>query len=202
MTMETYITNRGLTAWSLAAALCILAPQTLPGQTTVPDRQITFNGRVLTTEQMQKLEVVERYVLGARLHDGNYWYDNRSGAVGFWNGPGMAQFPAGLGLGGIMPANCSGGATRVFVNGRALHPLDVAALSRLGPVMPGRYWVDANGDFGFENGPRMGNLFALARQANRPAQRCITCGMYSPGDMIVNPGGATDTSTGNSAYPR
>ena len=67
--------------------------------------------------------------------------------------------------GGPMPANCSGGGTRVFVNGRELHPQEVAVLSQLGSVTPGCYWMDSNGNFGYE--PQLGNLYVLARQRNR-----------------------------------
>jgi hypothetical protein len=144
----------------------------------------------LTREQFTKLEMMERSY-GARLPDGSYWYDNRSGVMGAWNGPGVVVLPAGLGWGGAMPANCSGGGTRVFVNGRELHPVDVAALSQLGPVYPGRYWVDSNGDYGYENGPRTGNLVALAMAARGQARGQHR--VYSPGELsgvIVNSAGA------------
>jgi hypothetical protein len=57
--------------------------------------------------------------------------------------------------------------TGVFVNGRELHPLDVIGLQGLiGQVWPGRWWVDAQGNYGVEGGPTLGNLMVLAR-ANR-----------------------------------
>jgi hypothetical protein len=150
------------------------------GQANAPARKLTFNGRPLTREQQVKLETMER-AYGARLPDAAYWYDNRSGAMGAWNGPGVV----------VLPANCSGGGTRVFVNGRELHPIDVAVLSQLGPVYPGRYWVDSNGDYGYENGPRTGNLVALAMAARGQAQGQRR--VYSPGELsgvIVNSAGA------------
>jgi hypothetical protein len=33
----------------------------------------------------------------------------------------------------------------------------------VGQVWPGRWWVDAQGNFGLEGGPPVGNLVALAR---------------------------------------
>ena len=117
-------------------------------------RKITFNGRALTRGQLLKLKALEQSYK-ARLPDGRYWYDNRSGLMGLWNGPATAALPAGLGFGGVIPANASGGNTQVFVNGRELHPLDVA---RLQPVYPGRYWLEANGDWGLEGGAKLGNL--------------------------------------------
>src|SRR5689334_646738 len=76
-------------------------------------RNLQFNGRLLTPQQESRLEVLER-LYGVRLPDGAYWYDNRCGALGFWGGPAAAVIPAGLGFGGPMPANASGGGTGVF----------------------------------------------------------------------------------------
>src|SRR5258708_40190754 len=97
-----------------------------------PARRVRFNGRLLAPDQMVRLEQIER-VSGVRLPDGDFWYDNRSGAAGFWNGPAAAALPPGLELGGSMPPNCSGGNTGVFVNGRVMHPPDFASLMQLGP---------------------------------------------------------------------
>ena len=72
---------------------------------------------------------------------------------------------AGLSLGGPLPADISGGGTGVFVNGRELHPLDVMQLSSLVNVAAGRYWVDAQGNAGYEGGPALVNLYSLARAA-------------------------------------
>lgn len=75
---------------------------------------------------------------------------------------------AGLPLGGKLPANISGGGTGVFINGRELHPLDVQALQSLvGQLLPGRYWLDAQGYAGYEGGPAIANLQQLAQQLYR-----------------------------------
>jgi hypothetical protein len=76
--------------------------------------------------------------------------------------------PAGLDLGGPLPASASGGGdgrlTGVFINGRELHPADVAGLRQLvGQVWPGRWFVDAQGNYGPAGGPVWGNLVQLAR---------------------------------------
>ena len=181
------------------AAGVLLFGSVLFGEQT--DRKVTINGVALDGARRAILEQVER-AYGFRLPDAPFWYDKRSGAIGLWNGPGLGQIPAGLDVGGPMPANCSGGGTRVFVNGRELHPYDVAVLSQLGQVLPGRYFVEANGNFGFERGPAMGNLFLLAQRAGRQQPRkSILSGMYSHGDMIVNSAGAVDSKTGASFYP-
>jgi hypothetical protein len=69
-----------------------------------------------------------------------------------------AYLPAGPGLGGPVP-----GGTGVFVNGRELPPPDVQRLAALvGPIPPGRYWIDAQGNAGPEGGPATVNLAQLA----------------------------------------
>ena len=50
------------------------------GQTSAvgnPGRQLTFNGKVLSPEQQQRLEALERS-LGIRLPDNHYWFDGAS----------------------------------------------------------------------------------------------------------------------------
>ena len=129
-------------------------------------RAVKFNGRSLTAPQLRTLEQLERSL--GKLEDGAYWYDARTGAAGRWGGPTLTFLPAGLDLGGPLPAEASGGGsgqlTAVFINGRELHPVDVAMMQQLvGQVWPGRWWVDGQGNFGLEGGPPMGNLVALAR---------------------------------------
>jgi hypothetical protein len=141
----------------LILVLTVMASSLAYGQ-----RHITFNGKPLTAEQEKRLEAVEREH-GVRLPDRDYWYDNRSGAAGLWQGPTLGALPAGLELGGPMPANCSGRGTGVFVNGRELPPTDVLTLTQLTLLAPGRYWVDAAGNFGFEGRPVLVNLMDLAR---------------------------------------
>src|SRR6185437_12209108 len=170
-----------------AAMLAALGLTMVSGQ--APARKITFNGKNLTQDQTAVMNRLEQ-VAGVRLPDGACWYDNRSGAMGMWNGPAAAILPAGLGWGGAMPANCSGGLTTVFVNGRALHPMDVASLSQFGPVYPGRYWLDAQGYYGFEGGPALGNLIAAASQAGARSQQQHRTFSDSELGVIINPAGA------------
>lgn len=162
--------------------LTVAASGLVWGQTAAPQsRHITFNGKPLTADQEKRLEAVEREH-GVRLPDRDYWYDNRSGAAGLWQGPTVGALPAGLELGGPMPANCSGKGTGVFVNGRELHPADVVTLTQFTLVAPGRYWLDANGNFGFEGGPALTNLIARAgvsqgRQSGGQGR------FYAPGEL-------------------
>src|SRR5215470_3159647 len=140
-------------------------------------RRLTFNGRPATARDLAVVQKLEAS-WGQRLNDGDYWYDNRSGAAGTWGGPATAILPAGLGLGGALPANASGGGTGVFVNGRELHPIDLERLQALvGPVPRGRYWVDAQGNAGPEGKPATINLVrAAGQQGNGPRPPDGQCG--------------------------
>ena len=137
-----------------------------PAKKPAATRKVRVNNRLLGASELATLERLERGV--GRLDDGAYWYDPRTGASGRWGGPALAFLPPGLALGGPLPAEASGGGqgtlTGVFVNGRELHPVDVLGLQQLiGQVWPGRWWVDAQGNYGLEGGPPLGNLMLLAR---------------------------------------
>ena len=96
---------------------------------------------------------------------GRYWYDPMSGGWGLAGGPTLGFTIAGLPIGGPLPADISGGTTGVFVNGRQLPVQDLVGLQALaGPVAPGRYFIDQQGNAGFEGGPPMVNLRTLAIQ--------------------------------------
>jgi hypothetical protein len=153
----------------LLASPLVAAEEAAAKKQARPTRKVRFNGRLLGSSELATLERLERGV--GRLDDGAYWYDPRTGASGRWGGPTLAFLSPGLTLGGPLPADASGGGqgmlTGVFINGRELHPLDVLGLQQLiGQVLPGRWWVDAQGNYGLEGGPPLGNLMVLA-QANR-----------------------------------
>jgi hypothetical protein len=128
-----------------------------------PAGDIVVNGTKMTPAQVTKFEQTFRI----RMMAGRYWYDARCGAWGMQGGPCVGFLPAGLDLGGPLAADASGGmATGVFINGRQLHPQDVAALQQMTPVYPGRYWVDATGNCGIEGSPvPLVNLVQLAQAA-------------------------------------
>ena len=139
-----------------------------PGQTAQPStpgnqaeqKQVVFNGRALTARQLQEVETLYR----TKAHPGNYWYDSKSGLYGAV-GSGAAGFMyPGHDL-GPLAADASGGNTGVFINGRNVTMQEGQILSYLAgvQVMPGRYWLDAAGNAGYENNPvPVGNLFAAA----------------------------------------
>lgn len=117
-------------------------------------RRVIVNGNRLTAQELNRLEG------GAPvIPDGEYWYDNRSGMAGTVGGPTEAYLAPGLNLGGSLDPNASGGGTNVAFNGRYLHPIDLAGLEMyFGAINPGRYWIDGQGNYGFENQGKMGNL--------------------------------------------
>jgi hypothetical protein len=120
-------------------------------------RRVIINGVQLSDQELA--------ATGVPIPDGAYWYDAVCGAWGYQGGPCAGFTAPGLRVGGPLRADASNGNTGVFVNGRHLHMQDVMALQRLGPVLPGRYWVDAQGNCGFEGGPAFVNLRAAAAQA-------------------------------------
>ncbi|MBI5364181.1 MAG: hypothetical protein HZA53_13455 [Planctomycetes bacterium] len=134
--------------------------------TPVEKRHVIVNGTELDSKALVELDAVAR----TRVPDGDYWYDARCGACGAKGGPTAAFLPASLKLGAALRADASGGGTgmvtSVFVNGRELHVADYQALSRLGQILPGRYWLDANGNWGVEGTEiPLGNLVQAASAA-------------------------------------
>ena len=124
------------------------------GATSSSGRNVSFNGVRLEDATLQKLEGPTPVI-----PDGDYWYDNRSGMAGTIGGPTEAYLAPGLELGGRLSPQASGGATQVALNGRYLHPIDLAGLQYyFGYIAPGRYWMDGNGDYGNEGGPKQGNI--------------------------------------------
>ncbi len=101
------------------------------------------------------------------IQDGSYWYDNYNGAWGLEGGPTLGFALPFMQLGGDLKSDASNGSTRVFVNGRELHYQDVAALQKIIDVVPGRFWLDAQGNGGYEGKPATFNLKYLARKNGR-----------------------------------
>jgi hypothetical protein len=119
--------------------------------------EVVINGIPLDETSREALE--RGY--GVPIQPGRYWYDAVSGVWGLEGGPGAGQIHPGLPLGGPLQRGASRGKSGVIVNGRELHALDVAALKRCLAVIPGRYWVLANGIGGAEGGPAQFNLAVL-----------------------------------------
>ena len=157
---------------------------------------VFVNGTPLPTEKRRALE----QAYGVPIQAGRYWYDAVSGVWGLDGGPAQGQIHPNLQLGGPLRADASKGNTRVFVNGRELHLMDVMALRRCTPVIPGRYWVLANGIGGYEGGPPSFNLAALCSAATggggKSSMRCdnygggqFNCGNSRTGIGVIGEGG-------------
>lgn len=129
-------------------------------------KSISINGTLLTAAEIQAIE--QQY--GVQLVEGRYWYDRNCGAWGIEGGPTMGFVMPGISVGGQLQANASGGNTNVFINGRELHYQDVLGLQQLGPVLPGRYWVDAYWNCGYEGGPALFNIALLMRARSSGSQ--------------------------------
>lgn len=144
-----------------ALAACVLPPGPSGGTPPEGAGAVIVNRQAVATTMRARLETAYR----TRLLPGRYWYDAATGWWGTEGGPTIGLVHAGLPLGGALRADASGGSSRVFINGRQLHTMEVLYLRTLGPVWPGRYWADAWGNVGFE-GQRLpfANLYALAQQ--------------------------------------
>jgi hypothetical protein len=160
------------------------------------DGDVVVNRQALDSTTRQTLE----QAYGVPITPGRYWYDTVSGVWGLEGGPAAGQIHPGLRLGGPLRQDASNGHTGVVVNGRELHHLDVAALQRCTPVIPGRYGVLANGVGGPEHGPATFNLAALcgARHgaAGGSSMRCdnygggqFNCSNQRTGIGMISEGG-------------
>lgn len=176
------------------------------GGDSASGRNVTFNGVRLDDATLAQLEGPTPVI-----PDGDYWYDNRSGMAGTVGGPTEAYLAAGLNLGGQLSAQASGGGTQVVLNGRHLHPIDLAGLQYyFGYIAPGRYWMDGNGDYGFEGGPKAGNIvediamiemIAGAYQAQMQQQLMQQVQSYGgQGGYYGNDGGYYGQGGGSSVY--
>ena len=158
------------------------SPSSRPG-----GRTVLVNRKPLREEEIRAFETQFQ----VRVLDGKYWYDPACGAWGLDGGPCVGFLPANLALGGPLPADASGGGTGVFVNGRELHPMDVTALQRITVVQPGRFWVDAIGNCGYEGNPQpIVNLVQLANAA-----RTASGGAYHSRSDITGIGSGGDGKT-------
>jgi hypothetical protein len=182
------------------SALIIAGSVLGPSHVSAQGRRVVVNAVRLPDAEVQGLERQYRISLA----DGDYWYDKRSGAWGMRRGPTVGFTVPGLQLGGQLRADASAGNTGVFINGRELHQNDVIALMQLGPVYQGRYWVDGQGYFGVEGGPALGNLWLLARAAQRSggAQTTYTrsgsmFGSDGNGCLVFNDPGSGTSYTGS-----
>src|SRR5262245_12351599 len=155
---ERHVFRRTGAAPAVAAPSPAPPPRTKPATSGGNGRNVFVNDVRLSDADLARIEQAYR----VRIIDANYWYDRATGAWGIKGGQTRGFILPGLPIGGELKADASGGGTHVFINGRELHPLDVAGLQRCTQVvLPGRYWVGADGTGGREGGPPYFNLVAL-----------------------------------------
>jgi len=115
---------------------------------------VYVNGMPVGPARLQALQQRLGIPPGPSIPAGRYWYDPYSGLWGLEGGPALGQIYANLNLGGPLQSDASRGSTGVFINGRQIHRQEAAYLQKLfGYVIPGRYWLNAQGIGGAEGGP-------------------------------------------------
>jgi hypothetical protein len=147
--------NRAAMRSILKPSLAVLVFAVACSTAWADEQVVIVNGMQLPNTAVIALQLAYRTVIPS----GRYWYDAASGLWGREGQPLAGQMHAGLQIGGDLQANASSGDTDVYVNGRRLPRAELMALQQLvGPVRPGRYWLDAYGNAGFEGGPPLVNL--------------------------------------------
>lgn len=123
---------------------------------------VIINDITLSNEQIKELE----RIYGIQPQPGSYWYDTKSGLYGVMGYSAYGFMYPGHNLGRLR-RDASGGNTNVVVNGRELHQSEWAVWSYiLGYwIQPGNYWLDEQGNAGYEGNPLpVVNLYSAASQ--------------------------------------
>ncbi len=128
-----------------------------PGKGTV-----SINGAALSTAQIADIEKT----YGVRPKPGSYWYDAKSGLYGVvgYSAYGYMQPNHHFGK---MKSDVSKGNTGVFINGREIQQSEFTVWSYMvgAWIQPGKYWLDHQGNAGYEGNPAaVTNLFVSAKQ--------------------------------------
>jgi hypothetical protein len=97
---------------------------------------------------------------------GEYWYDQRSGLYGVVGCPAFGFMLPGHELGSLA-SDASAGETSVFVNDRELPQTEWLVRSYVlgAPIQIGSYWLDGDGNAGYEGSAvPLVNLYLAAQQ--------------------------------------
>jgi hypothetical protein len=114
--------------------------------------------------EAEVVALAQRY--GVRPLPGRYWYDARSGLYGAVGYPAYGFMRPGHDF-GTLDRWASAGDTGILINGRALPQAEWLVWSQLLGywIQPGAYWLDHEGNAGYEGNPYpVVNLYAAARQ--------------------------------------
>lgn len=123
--------------------------------------RVVINGRTLPAAELAEFVRVYRVEPVA----GDYWYDAKSGLYGVVGQPAAGFMFPGHELGKLAP-DASRGRSGVFLNGRQLPQPELLFFTAVWgePIPQGRYWLDGQGDVGYEGMPMpVGNLYARAQ---------------------------------------
>jgi len=121
------------------------------------DSSVTIVNDISTDVYINEIKLTEAQIdvltrtYGRAPVGGRYWYDSKSGFYGVWHGSTLGVLNAGHNF-GTLNADASDGDTGVFFNGRELPREDVQAFELIFgvPLVPGRAWMDAQGNIGTE----------------------------------------------------
>lgn len=125
---------------------------------------VVVNGRAMNQQQVLAFQ----QLYGVAPRPGRYWYDGRSGLYGYEGQPAAGFLRPGHDL-GALPRQASQGNSGVVINGRELPQQEwMVWSSTLGyAIQPGHYWLDGNGNAGYEGNPfPVVNLYQAAQQRN------------------------------------
>jgi hypothetical protein len=146
-------------------AILLLAVATTVG---AEGDEVRINNQVMASEEIHMWRLILQVPPEYDIIPGEYWYDSFGGFWGEIGGPTLGQIHAGLPLGGPLPANASGTGSGTFINGREIHPDEVAYLfSLFGEVRKGRFWVNAQGVGGYEYGSAFFDIREAARKTRK-----------------------------------
>lgn len=134
----------------------------MPAPESKPAGEVRVNGQVLTAAQLAQFK--EKYKVEPK--PGNYWYDSVSGLYGKAGEAALGFMYPGHEF-GALAENASKGDTGVFINRRQLPQTEWYIWSTVlgAAIQPGRYWLDAKGNAGYEGVETpVVNLYVAAAQ--------------------------------------
>ncbi len=171
----------------------LLQLQSLRSQTPDLSQQVIINAYMLNHEDISQI----KQVYGVNPLPGSYWYDSKSGAFGYSGGPVLGVMYPGHAF-GQLSSDASHGTSGVFINGRQLQYSEAVLAARLfgyAQPVPGRYWLEANGNLGMEGYPMaLGNIYMAMAQARRYSHggggdNFWSRGLYSGGNYYTGADG-------------
>ncbi len=123
---------------------------------------VNVNGAALSQSEIDELKNTYRVI----PQSGDYWYDAMSGLYGVIGYPAYGFMLSGHDF-GIVSRDDSNGDTGVLINGRELPESELQIWSQmLGYwILPGSYWLDSDGNAGYEGDPTV--LVNLANMASQ-----------------------------------